>query len=171
VFASRPELAERSSRLTVRQLAERQGLEPGLQLVDVRGAAETVGGTIPGAVEIPLAVLADSLDALDQDLPVVAYLAGGYRSVVAASRLAAADFGDVSDLLGGVRRLGSGPGPRGSGPRPHCGGRNAAGNPDPDGRGPAQDSRSAAMTGSPAPPRVPGPDADHRRTVSAAGPQ
>jgi DMSO/TMAO reductase YedYZ molybdopterin-dependent catalytic subunit/rhodanese-related sulfurtransferase/glyoxylase-like metal-dependent hydrolase (beta-lactamase superfamily II) len=101
VFAGRPELVERSSRLTIGQLAELRGLEPDLQLVDVRAAAETAGGTLPGAVEIPLAVLADSLDGLDHDLPVVAYCASGYRSQVAASALGAAGFGDVSDLLGG----------------------------------------------------------------------
>jgi glyoxylase-like metal-dependent hydrolase (beta-lactamase superfamily II)/rhodanese-related sulfurtransferase/peroxiredoxin len=101
VFAERPGLVERSSRLTIGQLAELQGLEPDLQLVDVRAAAETAGGTIPGAIEIPLAVLADSLDALDRGLPVVAYCASGYRSQLAASGLAAAGFRDVSDLLGG----------------------------------------------------------------------
>jgi DMSO/TMAO reductase YedYZ molybdopterin-dependent catalytic subunit/rhodanese-related sulfurtransferase/glyoxylase-like metal-dependent hydrolase (beta-lactamase superfamily II) len=101
VFATRPELVESSSRLTIGQLAELQGLEPGLQLVDVRAAAETEQGTIPGAVEIPLAVLAESLEALHRDRPVVVYCASGYRSVVAASRLAAAGFRDVSDLLGG----------------------------------------------------------------------
>jgi DMSO/TMAO reductase YedYZ molybdopterin-dependent catalytic subunit/rhodanese-related sulfurtransferase len=101
VFAERPGLVERSSRLTIGQLAELQGLEPDLQLVDVRAPAETAGGTIPGAVKIPLAVLADSLDALDPGLPVVAYCASGYRSQVAASRMAAAGFRDVSDLLGG----------------------------------------------------------------------
>jgi DMSO/TMAO reductase YedYZ molybdopterin-dependent catalytic subunit/rhodanese-related sulfurtransferase/glyoxylase-like metal-dependent hydrolase (beta-lactamase superfamily II) len=103
VFAARPDLTEPSSRLTLGQLAELAGLQPGLQLVDVRAAAETANGTIPGAVEIPLAVLADSLDALDPELPVVAYCASGYRSVVAASTLAAAGFTDVSDLLGGYQ--------------------------------------------------------------------
>ena len=101
VFASRPELVERGSRLTIGQLTELQGLEPAPQLVDVRAAAETADGTIPGAVEIPLAVLADSLDRLDRDLPVVVYCASGYRSQVAASMLSAAGFRDVSDLLGG----------------------------------------------------------------------
>jgi len=101
VFADQPELVERSSRLTIGQLAELQGLESALQLVDVRAAAETANGTIPGAVDIPLAVLADSLDRLDRDLPVVVYCASGYRSQVAASRLSAAGFRDVSDLLGG----------------------------------------------------------------------
>jgi DMSO/TMAO reductase YedYZ molybdopterin-dependent catalytic subunit/glyoxylase-like metal-dependent hydrolase (beta-lactamase superfamily II) len=101
VFTARPELVERSSRLTIGQLAELAGLEPDLQLVDVRAAAETANGTIPRAVEIPLAVLADSLDALDRNLPVVIYCASGYRSVVAASTLASVGFTDVSDLLGG----------------------------------------------------------------------
>jgi DMSO/TMAO reductase YedYZ molybdopterin-dependent catalytic subunit/glyoxylase-like metal-dependent hydrolase (beta-lactamase superfamily II) len=103
VFAARPDLAERSSRLTIGQLAELAGLQPGLQLVDVRAAAETANGTIPGAVEIPLAILADSLDALDRGRPVVAYCATGYRSVAAASTLTVAGFTDVSDLLGGYR--------------------------------------------------------------------
>jgi DMSO/TMAO reductase YedYZ molybdopterin-dependent catalytic subunit/rhodanese-related sulfurtransferase/glyoxylase-like metal-dependent hydrolase (beta-lactamase superfamily II) len=102
VFATRPELVEASSRLTIGQLAELRGLEPDLQLVDVRAAAETANGTLPGAVEIPLAVFADSLDALDRGRPVVVYCAGGYRSQVAASVLSAAGFRDVSDLLGGA---------------------------------------------------------------------
>jgi DMSO/TMAO reductase YedYZ molybdopterin-dependent catalytic subunit/rhodanese-related sulfurtransferase/glyoxylase-like metal-dependent hydrolase (beta-lactamase superfamily II) len=101
VLSGRPELVEASSRFTIGQLAELQGLEPDLQLVDVRGAAETANGTLPEAVEIPLAVFAGSIDALDRDLPVVIYCASGYRSQVAASVLAAAGFRDVSDLLGG----------------------------------------------------------------------
>jgi hydroxyacylglutathione hydrolase len=72
-----------------------------MALVDVRAAAEMTDGTIPGAVEIPLAVLADALDGLDRNLPVVVYCATGYRSMVAASWLAAVGFRDVSDLLGG----------------------------------------------------------------------
>src|SRR5262249_54707169 len=82
-------------------LAELRGLEPDLQLVDVRAAAETADGTLPGAVEIPLAVLADSLDALDHNLPVVVYCASGYRSLIAATALTQNGFPDVSDLLGG----------------------------------------------------------------------
>jgi DMSO/TMAO reductase YedYZ molybdopterin-dependent catalytic subunit/rhodanese-related sulfurtransferase/glyoxylase-like metal-dependent hydrolase (beta-lactamase superfamily II) len=101
VFVARPDLVEANSRLTIGQLAELRGLEPDLQLVDVRAAAETADGTLPGAMEIPLAVLADSLDALDRDLPVVAYCASGYRSMVATSVLVEAGFADVSDLLGG----------------------------------------------------------------------
>ena len=53
LFASRPDLIETSSRLTIEQLAELRGLEPGLQVVDVRGPGETEAGTLPGAREIP----------------------------------------------------------------------------------------------------------------------
>jgi DMSO/TMAO reductase YedYZ molybdopterin-dependent catalytic subunit/rhodanese-related sulfurtransferase/glyoxylase-like metal-dependent hydrolase (beta-lactamase superfamily II) len=101
VFAGRPDLVEASSRLTIGQLAELRGLEPDLQLIDVRGTGETAAGTLPAAVEIPLAILADCLDAVDRDLPVVVYCASGYRSVVASSLLTQAGFADVSDLLGG----------------------------------------------------------------------
>jgi DMSO/TMAO reductase YedYZ molybdopterin-dependent catalytic subunit/rhodanese-related sulfurtransferase/glyoxylase-like metal-dependent hydrolase (beta-lactamase superfamily II) len=101
VFASRPDVVETSSRLTIEQLAELRGLEPELQLVDVRGPGETAAGTLPGAREIPLAVLADSLDGLDRAYPVVVYCAGGSRSQVAASVLVSAGFADASDLLGG----------------------------------------------------------------------
>ncbi|HEY6415652.1 MAG TPA: rhodanese-like domain-containing protein, partial [Acidimicrobiales bacterium] len=101
VLVTRPELHETSSRLTIAQLAELQGLEPGLQLVDVRSPAETAGGTIAGAQEIPLPALTDSLSGLDRDRPVVVYCAGGTRSQVAASVMRQAGFTDVSDLLGG----------------------------------------------------------------------
>lgn len=100
VFA-RPELIAASSRLTIGQLAELRGLEPDMQVVDVRGADETAAGTLPGANVIPLAVLADSLDQLDRSLPVVVYCASGYRSIIGASLLSQAGFEDVSDLLGG----------------------------------------------------------------------
>jgi DMSO/TMAO reductase YedYZ molybdopterin-dependent catalytic subunit/rhodanese-related sulfurtransferase/glyoxylase-like metal-dependent hydrolase (beta-lactamase superfamily II) len=101
VFATRPELVEKSSRLTIEQLAELRGLEPALQVVDVRAPAETAGGTLPGAREVPLAAVADALAGLDPGRPVVVYCASGYRSQVAASVLLDSGFTDVSDLLGG----------------------------------------------------------------------
>ena len=103
VFARRPDLVETTSRLTIEQLAELRGLEPSLQLVDVRSPGETAGGTIPGAREIPLPALTDSIAALEPAAPVVVYCASGYRSVVAASTLRAAGFDDVSDVVGGYQ--------------------------------------------------------------------
>jgi glyoxylase-like metal-dependent hydrolase (beta-lactamase superfamily II)/rhodanese-related sulfurtransferase len=101
VYASRPDLVETSSRLTTDQLAELRRLDPDLQVVDVRGSGETELGTLPDAREIPLAVLAESLDDLERSRPVVVYCGSGYRSQVAASVLVDAGFDDVSDLLGG----------------------------------------------------------------------
>jgi glyoxylase-like metal-dependent hydrolase (beta-lactamase superfamily II)/rhodanese-related sulfurtransferase len=101
VFTQRPDLVETASRLTAEQLAELLGSRPGLQLVDVRNPGETEDGVIPGAQEIPLPALTDSIESLDQREPVVAYCASGYRSLVAASVLRASGFADVSDLVGG----------------------------------------------------------------------
>jgi DMSO/TMAO reductase YedYZ molybdopterin-dependent catalytic subunit/rhodanese-related sulfurtransferase/glyoxylase-like metal-dependent hydrolase (beta-lactamase superfamily II) len=101
VFAQRPDLVEVASRLTIEQLAELRGLEPHLQLVDVRGPQEVAGGTIAGACEIPLSTLTDSCTDLDRGAPVVVYCGSGYRSMVAASVLRAAGFSDVSDVVGG----------------------------------------------------------------------
>ena len=44
---------ETSSRLTIEQLAELRGLEPDLQLVDVRSPAETAAGTLAGCPRDP----------------------------------------------------------------------------------------------------------------------
>jgi rhodanese-related sulfurtransferase len=101
LLASRPELHETSSRLTLEQLAELRGRGPDIQLVDVRNQAEIAQGTIAGAREIPLGALTASLEALDRTAPVVIYCASGSRSQVASSVLREAGFADVSDLLGG----------------------------------------------------------------------
>src|SRR5205823_5390857 len=87
LFMGRPDLVESSSRVTVEQLAELVGLEPNVQLVDVRNPGETAAGTLTRAQVIPLARLVDSLDKLDRRAPVVVNCAGGYRSLVAASLL------------------------------------------------------------------------------------
>ena len=101
LFMDRPDLVEASSRVTIEQLAELVGLEPNVQLVDVRNPGETAFGVLTGARVIPLARLVDSLDELDDQAPVVVNCAGGYRSLVAASLLRHVGFSDVSDLIGG----------------------------------------------------------------------
>ena len=72
-----------------------------LQIVDVRQPGETEAGIIDGAILLPLTQLNARLADLDASKPTVVYCAGGYRSSIAASRLVAAGFTDVSDLLGG----------------------------------------------------------------------
>jgi rhodanese-related sulfurtransferase/glyoxylase-like metal-dependent hydrolase (beta-lactamase superfamily II) len=100
-LVERPDLSRRSSRLTIEQLAEIRGIEPDLQIVDVRNPSETAGGMIPGARSVPLAVLVEQVADMPRDRPTVVYCAGGYRSAVAASALRAVGFVDVSDVVGG----------------------------------------------------------------------
>lgn len=100
-FVARPDVVVVSSRLTVAELEERRRTVAGLQVVDVRNPGELRLGTIEGAVGIPLAQLTRRLADLDPAAPTVVSCAGGYRSSIGASALAAAGFADVSDLLGG----------------------------------------------------------------------
>jgi hydroxyacylglutathione hydrolase len=101
-FVARPEEVEGLSQLTTAQLEERLA-DPalGVQVVDVRNPGEVALGRIEGSVSIPLAQLRARLDELDLARPVVVHCAGGYRSAIAASLLAAHGAADVSDLLGG----------------------------------------------------------------------
>ena len=101
VFEEHPEEIARSSRIDVGDLQQRLASADDVQLIDVRQPGETANGTIDGAVEIPLTRLNERLASLDAARPTVVYCAGGYRSSIAASRMAAAGFTDVSDLLGG----------------------------------------------------------------------
>ena len=103
VFARFPHLFETAARFTPEQLAELLNDEPGLQIVDVRNPGETEDGVVPGAQEIPLPALTESLENLDPRVPVITYCASGYRSLIAASLLRAAGFESVGDLLGGYQ--------------------------------------------------------------------
>jgi rhodanese-related sulfurtransferase len=101
-LTSHPEDATSARRLPAADVAAWLTEDPSLQVVDVRNPGETqVGGTIPGAVNLPLPQLIDHLDDLDPARPTVVYCAGGYRSSVAASALAAHGFTQVADLIGG----------------------------------------------------------------------
>jgi rhodanese-related sulfurtransferase len=100
-FTEHPELVERSSRLRADELAHRIRSTPGLAIVDVRNPGELDQGSVPGARSVPLPRLLDELGDLDPAAVTVVYCAGGYRSSIAASLLAARGWRDVSDLLGG----------------------------------------------------------------------
>ncbi len=101
VMATHPDDVRRGSRVDVAGMRAAMASIDDLQVVDVRQPGETEGGVIDGAILIPLTQLNQKLSSLDASKPTVVYCAGGYRSSIAASRLAAAGFGDVSDLLGG----------------------------------------------------------------------
>jgi hydroxyacylglutathione hydrolase len=101
VLATRPDIVERSSRLTSDGLDARRSEVPNLQLVDIRNPGEVANGMLEGARHLPLAELNRRIDELDPTIPTVVYCAGGYRSSIAASLLQSRGFADVSDLLGG----------------------------------------------------------------------
>lgn len=100
-FADSPADVERSARLDVPELVAALADAADLQLVDIRQPGETSEGVIDGAIEIPLTRLNERLAQLDASKRTIIYCAGGFRSSIAASRLTAAGFGDVADLLGG----------------------------------------------------------------------
>lgn len=100
-LAAHPGDVAAGSRLDVAAMSDARARIDDLQIVDVRQPGETDGGVIDGAVVVPLTQLNARLASLDASKPTIVYCAGGYRSSIAASRLVAAGFTDVSDLLGG----------------------------------------------------------------------
>ncbi|MEM7309342.1 MAG: MBL fold metallo-hydrolase [Planctomycetota bacterium] len=71
-------------------------------LLDVRQPGERANLAIEGSVHIPLGELEERAGELPKDRAVAIHCASGYRSMVAASLLARAGFGEVSDLAGGI---------------------------------------------------------------------
>jgi hydroxyacylglutathione hydrolase len=70
-------------------------------VVDVRGASEWEAGHLPGVPNIPLGYLADRIDELPRDRPVVVQCQSGSRSAIAASVLEARGVTNVVNLAGG----------------------------------------------------------------------
>ena len=57
---------------------------------------------IAGSVSMPLNHLAERLQELPKDRPLLVYCAGGYRSSIAASLLQQHGFTHVSEIAGGI---------------------------------------------------------------------
>jgi len=70
-------------------------------VVDVRAPHEWEAGHLPGAMHVPLGHLAERLDALPRDRPLVLQCQGGSRSAIGASLLRARGFTNVANLAGG----------------------------------------------------------------------
>ena len=73
----------------------------GIQVLDVRTAAEHGEGHIPGSKGLALQTLTKTLDQLDPNRPIAIHCAGGTRSAIAASLLAARGFKDVRNVPAG----------------------------------------------------------------------
>jgi rhodanese-related sulfurtransferase len=69
-------------------------------LIDVRTPDEFASGHIAGAVNIPVEEIADRLDEVPQDKPVVLYCRSGNRSNQASGILVNAGFTGIYDLGG-----------------------------------------------------------------------
>lgn len=78
----------------------KEKIEAGASIVDVRTPEEFRDGGYPGAVNIPLQVLAARLAEIPRDRPVVLYCASGGRSGLAARQLKAAGYADVTNAGG-----------------------------------------------------------------------
>ncbi len=72
------------------------------QLIRVREPDEVAGGTLPGAVNIPLGNLPGRVGELDPSKRVVLLCRSGGRSGQAAEFLTGSGFGDVVNLTGGM---------------------------------------------------------------------
>lgn len=73
----------------------------GVTLIDVRNANEWSGGHIAGALHIPLGRLAERIDEIPRDKPIVMQCAGGTRSAIGASVLKTHGLDRVVNLTGG----------------------------------------------------------------------
>jgi hydroxyacylglutathione hydrolase len=83
-------------------LEELEARGPGAILLDVREPVEYAAGHVPGAVNLPQADLADRLDELPRDRPVLMICQGGYRSLRAAQFLKQIGFAQVASVAGGT---------------------------------------------------------------------
>ena len=98
---ARSDLTATTERVSAPLAAER--LSAGAPVVvDVRAPREREEKYVPGSVSIPLNHLADRMNELPADRPILVYCAGGYRSSIAASLLQRRGFAHVAEIAGGL---------------------------------------------------------------------
>lgn len=91
---------ETVTQLSPREAAARLGRGE-VDVIDVRGRAEWEAGHLPGVPNIPLGYLADRLDELPSDKPLVLQCQAGSRSAIAAGLLQSRGVKNVANLVGG----------------------------------------------------------------------
>ena len=98
---SRPELMAATERVSAPLAAERLAAGEAVA-VDVRTTGEREQKFVAGSISIPLNHLAERIDDLPKDRPLLVYCAGGYRSSIAASLLQQRGFTHVCEIAGGL---------------------------------------------------------------------
>ncbi|MDQ6975699.1 MAG: rhodanese-like domain-containing protein [Mariprofundaceae bacterium] len=73
------------------------------QFIDVRTAKEYSEGHVPGAINIPVQVIAEHLNEVPKDKQVYVYCESGVRSTKAASLLAKSGFKNIENMHDGMR--------------------------------------------------------------------
>ena len=99
---SRPELIAFTERLSAPFAAELLSSAQPPLAIDVRAPREREQKHIAGSLSIPLNHLAENLEKLPKDRPLLVYCAGGYRSSIAASLLQRGGFDHVGEIAGGI---------------------------------------------------------------------
>jgi hydroxyacylglutathione hydrolase len=98
---ARPELIERTERITAATVAELlRDSDPPL-ILDVRTEPEWRESRIGRSLNIPLGQLSQRVEEVPRDRPIVVHCGSGYRSSIAASILRRAGVDDLSDMVGG----------------------------------------------------------------------
>lgn len=96
---------ERVPQLPAEDLAER--VAAAAHFIDVREPEEVAGGSLSGAVNIPLGSLAQRITAAipDRSAPIVCFCAGGNRGSLAAAELLDLGYTNVSSIVGGLQAV------------------------------------------------------------------
>jgi hydroxyacylglutathione hydrolase len=100
-FEARPDLLERTERITAKNLDELLAEPNPPVIVDVRGPFEWQAGHIEGSINLPLQQLQDRLNEIP-NRPFALQCLAGYRSSVAASILQRKGITDFIELTGGI---------------------------------------------------------------------
>lgn len=101
-LTARPDLVQRTERITAATLAEYLVRPDPPLILDIRSDKERQKKHIEKSASIPLNHLEDRLGELPRDRTIVVHCAGGYRSAIAASLLQRRHFDHVMDLVGGL---------------------------------------------------------------------
>lgn len=99
---SRPDLIEKLPRLSVKEMFDRVSSSAPPVILDVRTSVEYNDHRIDGGLLIPLNQLKRRIAEVPKGKPIVIYCRSGYRSMIAASILAAAGFEQLTDAVGGI---------------------------------------------------------------------